>query len=237
MIDEENNTLNKQASPVLRYLIRFLIYAAILALVWRFSSGSWGGWQGWFYIAMDVALAVLAAVWVPLTPEMEEERTTVKAGVKQWDKYIVMPVSLWYPYGMLVLAGLDHRFGWSGQFSLPIILGVALLAIGGRVYSTWAAASNPFYGRFVRIQTDRGHVVIEKGPYAHIRHPGYSGLLLFLLCASIVLGSWWTLLGNLIVAGLLVLRTALEDETLLKELAGYQQYTERVRFRLIPGLW
>jgi protein-S-isoprenylcysteine O-methyltransferase Ste14 len=237
MKDVQSGAQSKQVSVALRLFVRFLIYAVILTLIWRFSSGSWGHWLGWVYIAMEVALGVLAAAWVPLTPEMEEERTSIKAGVKQWDKLIVMPINLWFPFGMLVLAGLDHRFSWSEPVSIPIILIAALLAIGGRVYSTWAAASNPFYGRFVRIQTDRGHSVIEKGPYAQIRHPGYSGLLLFLLCAGVVLGSWWTVLGNLIVSGLLVLRTALEDKTLQAELVGYVEYAERVRYRLIPGIW
>jgi protein-S-isoprenylcysteine O-methyltransferase Ste14 len=205
--------------------------------MWRITSGTWGGWQGWFYIALDVGLGLLAAIWVPLTPELEEERTSIKEGVKTWDKYIVISLSLWYPFGILVLAGLDSRYSWSSDITLLLVILAALLAIAGRVFSTWAAASNPFYGRFVRIQSDRGHLVIEEGPYTIVRHPGYSGLLVFLLSAGVILGSWWTVLGNIIVAGVLILRTALEDQMLLTDLSGYAEYAQRVRYRLIPRIW
>jgi protein-S-isoprenylcysteine O-methyltransferase Ste14 len=168
---------------------------------------------------------------------MEEERTKIKAGVKRWDKAIVLPLSLWYPFGLLVLAGLDYRFGWSEGTSIALVLVTSILAILGRLFSTWAAASNPFYGRFVRIQSERGHQVVDAGPYAYVRHPGYSGLLLFLICAGVILGSWWTVFANLLVGGFLILRTALEDRTLINELEGYASYAERVRYRLIPGIW
>jgi protein-S-isoprenylcysteine O-methyltransferase Ste14 len=220
-----------------RLLIRFLIYLLLLVVIWRLSSGTWGGWQAWLYIGLDFALGLAAGLWVPITPEMEEERTKIKEGVKGWDKAIVIPLSLWYPFGLLVLAGLDFRFGWSGGIPIGVVVIASIAAILGRLFSTWAAASNPFYGRFVRIQSDREHQVVATGPYAYVRHPGYSGLLLFLVCAGIILGSWWTLLANVVAASALILRTALEDQTLQRELEGYAGYVEQVRYRLIPGIW
>jgi protein-S-isoprenylcysteine O-methyltransferase Ste14 len=233
----KNSHEPKSAAIGVRLVVRFIIYTGVLVVIWRLTSGSWVEWYGWFYIALDVALGILAAIWVPITPEMEQERTTIKEGVKQWDKYIVIPMSLWYPLGILVLAGLDSRYGWSNPIPVLLVIIASILAVGGRVFSTWAAASNPFYGRFVRIQTDRGHLVVEEGPYRIVRHPGYSGLLIFLLCAGMILHSWWTVIGNLVVAGMLILRTSLEDRTLRSELEGYEEYVQRVRFRLIPGLW
>jgi protein-S-isoprenylcysteine O-methyltransferase Ste14 len=237
MDSEHHLPETKQASIGMRFFVRFIVYTGVLVGIWRLTSGSWSEWYGWFYIALDVGLGILAAIWVPITPEMERERTTIREGVKQWDKYIVIPISLWYPIGILVLAGLDARYGWSNTMPTLLVIVAAILAVGGRVFSTWAAASNPFYGRFVRVQKDRGHVVVANGPYRIVRHPGYSGLLIFLLCAGIILGSWWTVIGNLVVAGMLILRTTLEDRTLRIELEGYEEYVQRVRFRLIPGLW
>jgi protein-S-isoprenylcysteine O-methyltransferase Ste14 len=225
------------SSTWMRLIVRFLIYAAILVGIWRLTSGTWASWQGWFYIALDVGLGLMAAVWVPLTPEMEEERTSMKEGVKSWDKYIVLPLSFWYPFGLLILAGLDWRFGWSTNFAAYVVLLAALLAVGGRVFATWAAASNPFYGRFVRIQRDRGHTVIDSGPYAIVRHPGYAGLIVFLLAAGVILCSWWTVLANGMISLVLIIRTALEDRTLQDELEGYITYAELTRYRLLPGVW
>lgn len=228
---------SKATAKWARLAVRFVIFAAILVVLWGLSSGHWTNWQGWLYIALDVSLGILAGVWVPLTPELEDERTSIKEGVKTWDKYIVLPLSFWYPFGLIILAGLDWRFGWTGNFSIPIIIVASLLAVAGRVFSTWAAASNPFYGRFVRVQHDRGHKVVSAGPYAVIRHPGYSGLIVYLMCAGVILGSWWTVLANGLISLVLILRTALEDKTLKEELEGYAAYTAQVRYRLLPGIW
>ena len=116
------------------------------------------------------------------------------------------------------------------------MLGFALLIIG-MVGLTWAESVNKFFEPTVRIQTDRGHKVIDTGPYAIIRHPGYvSGFLLF-LGMPLALGSLWALIPAVLMCLLLVLRTIWEDQTLREELAGYEEYAQRVRYRLIPGVW
>jgi len=116
---------------------------------------------------------------------------------------------------------------------------LAALAPGalGYLLSIWAAAVNRFYSRFVRIQRERGHVVISGGPYRTIRHPGYLGQIIFSLASALALGSLWTLVPGGLFGALLVVRTALEDRTLLEELEGYKGYAKRVRFRLVPHVW
>jgi protein-S-isoprenylcysteine O-methyltransferase Ste14 len=89
----------------------------------------------------------------------------------------------------------------------------------------------------VRIQEDRGHQVAMNGPYRIIRHPGYSGAILSLAATPFLLGSWWALIPSFGSFVLYILRTFLEDQTLQKELDGYQAYTSRVRYRLVPGIW
>ena len=102
---------------------------------------------------------------------------------------------------------------------------------------TWAESVNKFFEPTVRIQTDRGHRVIDTGPYAIVRHPGYaSGYLLF-VGMPLALGSLWALIPAILSCLLLVVRTILEDQTLRNELAGYEEYAQRVRYRLIPGVW
>jgi protein-S-isoprenylcysteine O-methyltransferase Ste14 len=96
---------------------------------------------------------------------------------------------------------------------------------------------NPFFSPVVRVQTERGHHLITSGPYQFIRHPGYLGSAGSALCGAVALGSWWALLPALGVVGVMIRRTILEDRFLHSELAGYQEYAGKVRYRLLPGIW
>ena len=102
---------------------------------------------------------------------------------------------------------------------------------------TWAESVNKFFEPTVRIQTDRGHKVIDTGPYALVRHPGYVAACLLFMGMPLALGSLWALIPAVLSCLLLVVRTILEDRTLREELSGYEEYTQRVRYRLIPGVW
>ena len=101
----------------------------------------------------------------------------------------------------------------------------------------WAMVSNAYFSEVVRIQEDRGHQVATDGPYRFVRHPGYAGAILSFLGSPLLLGSWWAFIPTALGVGGYILRTALEDKTLQLELGGYREYTERVRYRLIPGVW
>jgi protein-S-isoprenylcysteine O-methyltransferase Ste14 len=114
--------------------------------------------------------------------------------------------------------------------------GVALLAVGSAL-GTWAMVENESFEQFVRIQADRAHRVVSTGPYKILRHPGYAGVILGALATPLVLCRWWTFIPAGAVAVLFTVRTALEDRTLCKELAGYQEYSQRTRYRLVPGGW
>jgi protein-S-isoprenylcysteine O-methyltransferase Ste14 len=97
---------------------------------------------------------------------------------------------------------------------------------------------NPHFEKFVRIQHDRSHKVIDAGPYRIVRHPGYAFVIPgFVLCPPLVLGSWWSFIPAAAAVTVLVIRTALEDRTLRNELPGYKEYAHRVRYRLLPGVW
>ena len=98
-------------------------------------------------------------------------------------------------------------------------------------------ADESVFSATVRIQEERGHVVIDFGPYEYVRHPGYTGALAFSLASPVALGSWLALIPAVFLALVLAVRTALEDRTLRAELKGYEEYASRVRSRLVPGLW
>jgi protein-S-isoprenylcysteine O-methyltransferase Ste14 len=101
----------------------------------------------------------------------------------------------------------------------------------------WAIRANEFYTSTVSIKPDGSHAVIDTGPYGVVRHPGYTGIMLMEACIAVMLGSLWALVPAGAVALLLIVRTWLEDAALRRELSGYTEYANRVRYRLVPGIW
>ena len=156
---------------------------------------------------------------------------------KAWDKVLAPLMALSIGFPLVIVAGLDHRYGWSPEFPLwLIVLGFILISLG-YAFATWALAENRFFSSVVRIQTDRGHVVCDSGPYRIVRHPGYAGSILSLPGIVLALCSVWTLIPAAVALIIAVIRTSLEDQTLQEELPGYRDYAQRVRYRLIPGMY
>lgn len=169
--------------------------------------------------------------------ERERTRSLKPTDIKSWDKILGPLMALTLSFPLVIVAGLDHRFGWSPEFSTWLnITGIFMVALGF-AFSAWALAENRFFSTLMRIQTDRGHVVCDSGPYRIVRHPGYAGSLVATPGIVLALGSAWTLIPAGVAFVVSVIRTALEDRTLQNELAGYQEYTNRVRYRLLPGVY
>jgi protein-S-isoprenylcysteine O-methyltransferase Ste14 len=111
------------------------------------------------------------------------------------------------------------------------------LAAAGYGFAGWALLENRFFSAVVRIQSERGHVVCDTGPYKIVRHPGYSGSVLPPFAMALALDSVWILIPATAAVVIAVVRTALEDRTLQEELPGYREYADRVRYRLLPGIY
>ncbi len=171
-----------------------------------------------------------------MNPEVLIARSRIHKGTKRWDKILLC---FFFPImgAIVVVASLDDgRFHWSGLSRWVCAAGYALLLVGVTI-TTWAEAVNKFFEPTVRIQSERGHTVIDTGPYAFVRHPGYVGGFFMAMGTALALGSLWALLPAGLSCLLLILRTQWEDQTLQAELTGYKEYTERVRSKLIPGVW
>lgn len=236
--NQSANRSDKAREPSIpRTLLRLLGFVLLLAAILFLAAGRLDWLMGWLYMAMYACVTIVATLVVPLDPELIAERTQIKEGVKDWDKRLTVVGSVLYPLAILIVAGLDTRYGWSLRIPLVIQVSALLVTAVGNLLSIWATAVNRFYGRFVRIQKERGHVVISDGPYRYIRHPGYLGQIIFSFSSALALGSLWALVPGSLFAVLLVVRTALEDRTLQDELEGYKTYTQRVRHRLIPFIW
>jgi protein-S-isoprenylcysteine O-methyltransferase Ste14 len=191
----------------------------------------------WFLIGGYGMYLVIFMVWgFERNPDLIRERAHVAENVKGWDKWInaIYTVLL---VALLVVCGLDAgRFGWSRITSLVRLAGwLMLLGAGGLIF--WTLVENSYLSRWARIQDDRGQQVISSGPYAKIRHPMYAGIIVLMTAIPLALGSWWGLVPGGMISALFLLRTILEDRMLIHELDGYQQYAQRVRYRLLPWVW
>jgi len=143
----------------------------------------------------------------------------------------VGPMAIW------ITGGLGERYGWPHPPSPTAQIAGVILFAAGCWLVIWAMGSNNYFSTVVRIQRERGHTVASGGPYQYIRHPGYSGMIGFTLAIPLILGSHAAFIPAIATVAVTILRTALEDRTLQRELDGYRGYAGRVRFRLVPGLW
>jgi protein-S-isoprenylcysteine O-methyltransferase Ste14 len=222
---------------VVRWAVRETMGVVMMAVILMLCAGRWDWAWGWAPVAV-MAGWVVATGWVviPRYPRLLADRSGPQKGAKKWDTALMGFLGVLVLAGYVV-AGLDQRNGWTADVS-PILRWIALAAAsGGYAVTVWATASNAFFSSIVRIQSERGHAVAEGGPYRYLRHPSYLGQIAAYLAMPIVLGSGWALLIGAVCAVLIVVRTALEDRTLLSELAGYAEYAGKVRYRLLPGIW
>ncbi|MCI0600931.1 MAG: isoprenylcysteine carboxylmethyltransferase family protein [Beijerinckiaceae bacterium] len=214
---------------------KFLVFAGLL-----FGAAGTLAWPAaWAFLILFYGSSVaIAQMLARDNPALLDERmkSLIQEGQPLWDKLIIVSLvallSLW-----LILIGLDAgRFHWSPVPALLQCLGAAgilvSMGISARVFR-----ANSFLANVVRIQTERGHKVVTAGPYKFVRHPLYAATLLLFPSAALLLGSWLGVAAASLLGCLLILRTALEDRELHRNLAGYAAYAQRVKYRLIPMVW
>jgi protein-S-isoprenylcysteine O-methyltransferase Ste14 len=167
---------------------------------------------------------------------MEARAKWRRKDTKRFDKVFL---AAFIPLGFILplVAGFDAvRFRWSSMPFGFVYTGAILFALAMAVIA-WTMAVNRYAEATVRIQEDRGHTVVTSGPYRIVRHPMYVGAVLMYVATPLVLGSVWALAVTGLLVALLIWRTAMEDQTLRRELSGYGDYAARTRYRLLPGLW
>ncbi len=229
---------NRSIFSMGRIILLVLIVLAMPMLP-LFISRRWDWWEAWFYAIASIAGFIASrALAARRHADLLQERARMlnQADAKAWDKLLAPLVG--FGGGLIPLTvGVDALFGHSAAFSLPVKIIAISLILAGYGLANYALIENRFFSGMVRIQTDRGHTVISSGPYAWIRHPGYAGGMLTFLAAPFLLDSAWALLPAGLLCAALIARTRLEDQTLQAELPGYTGYAQRVRYRLLPGIW
>lgn len=214
-----------------RAAVRVLVMpAAVGAIIFASAGradlpGVWG--------VLGVLTALLLAVAAFADPGMVRERRAPGPGER--DRF-TRPAGAVLLLAHWVLAGLDARFGWSPVPWEVQGAGVAGYA-GAMAVLFWAVRTNPFYSSAVRVQTDRGHHTVEAGPYRFVRHPGYAATLVGVFAGGLALGSFVALVPLAVLGAFFLRRVLLEDGMLQRELPGYAAYAQRVRSRLVAGVF
>jgi protein-S-isoprenylcysteine O-methyltransferase Ste14 len=221
---------------MIRLVVMTSIYLTVMGGLLFGAAGRLDWPVAWAY------MAILTATTVALLALGDREMLLVRAGkekeAKTLDPFLAnISFLLFWPVSTVV-AGLDYgRLHFSPSIPIPVRL-IALFAFAfGLAFAVWAMLTNKFFIKYVKVQTDREHIVITNGPYAYVRHPGYAGSVLAFIALPVALGSLLALLPASAGLSLWIVRTYLEDRILHKELDGYSQYASRVRWRLVPGIW
>ena len=210
---------------------------AVFTMLWFGVAGRVTWWQGWaFLLTFIIYVSILVWRLSKVNPELVRERNLPADKAEAWDR-VVMGIYIVILVVLLIVSALDGgRYVWS---DIPLgvqMIGWVLLIVAGVI--VWhVMMTNAYLSSWARIQDDRGQVVIQEGMYRRIRHPMYLGIILSFLGIPLMLNSWWAMIPRVGIGGLFVYRTFREDKMLLDSLAGYAEYTEKVRYRLLPGIW
>lgn len=213
-------------------------WTIVMTVSFFLAAGRLDVFRAWLFFGVYFVGTIVGAVimW-KFAPELANQRASIKEGTKTWDKVFL---ATYFPVSLLVfpiVAGLDvGRFKWS-QLGISYSIGGVILYVICFVLGYWAVVVNEHFETTVRIQEDRGHKVINNGPYRFVRHPGYLSMILGGLSASLVIGSVYSLIPGGVAIFAVVVRTYLEDQTLQEQLRGYSEYTKKTRYRLVPGVW
>jgi protein-S-isoprenylcysteine O-methyltransferase Ste14 len=219
------------------YIIKHFAGTFIFFLVIFFCAGRLYYWQGLVYVLIGLIMAILSYTVLRPDSGLLKERAKPGEGVKKWDK-VLLGLSFIVTIAMYAIAGFDSgRYSWSPTFHRSLFLSGILFTVTGQLLFLFAQKQNKFFSSTVRIQTDRDHTVCDTGLYKVVRHPAYMGSIIQLTGFPLLFGSLWSIVPAGILIILHLIRTHLEDKTLVSELKGYREYSLHTRYRIIPLIW
>jgi protein-S-isoprenylcysteine O-methyltransferase Ste14 len=223
------------ASPQLvrMVLARISGFFIVLGLLFFVPAGTWKFWQAWMWMATMTALMLISLIYLLKNdPALLERRMRMRERQSQQQKIIA--VSGIFLLLSFILPGLDQRYGWSHMPAWVAVLGDAIV-VAGYLMVLWVFKTNTYTSRIVEVEANQK--VISSGPYAIVRHPMYVGAFLTYAFSPLALGSYWAVLPGLMILPVLIFRILDEEKLLLHDLNGYREYTQKVKYRLLPGIW
>jgi protein-S-isoprenylcysteine O-methyltransferase Ste14 len=223
---------------IAKLLLQNVIWIAAMGALLFVPAGTLQWPAAWVFLATIAILGVAGGLWLARTdPALlaERLRPMMQKDQPAADKKFMLAFGVVALIWFLAI-GLDQRYHGSEVPLALQALGWAMLVLS-TAFIMWVMRENSFAAPVVKLQSERGHRVVSTGPYAWVRHPMYSAIVLFFVGAPLLLGSWWGVAMSPLFVALFAIRAGIEERALLAGLPGYADYMARVRYRLVPGLW
>jgi protein-S-isoprenylcysteine O-methyltransferase Ste14 len=223
---------------IARLLLQNVMWTVGLGALLFLPAGTLHWPAAWLYVATTAVLGLAGGLWLAkVDPALLEERMRpmMQKGQPAADKKFML-VFGFAALAWFMVIGFDRRWHWSEMPMALQALGYVLL-LAATAFMLRVVRENSFAAPVVKVQAERGHRVIDTGPYAFVRHPMYSGAVLYFVAMALLLGSWWGLALSPVFVVLFSIRAGFEERALIDGLPGYADYLARVRYRLVPGVW
>ena len=221
------NTLIKKV------ILRFGMFIVIMGLLFFLPAGTLRYWEAWVYMAILVTPMIIFLFYIiKHDPDLLERRMRTKE--KETEQKTITKIGSFIFILIYLIPGFDQRYGWS-SVPVEIIIIADIIVLGGYLLFVRVLLENSYASRIVEVE--RQQKVITTGPYKIVRHPMYSAVLLMYSFGPLALGSYWAMIGNMLLILILVARINNEEKVLLRELEGCQDYLEKTKYRLVPGIW
>jgi protein-S-isoprenylcysteine O-methyltransferase Ste14 len=227
------------AKLIPKLLVQIVAMLAVFAGVLFGAAGTLDWPTGWAFLTLFAVVTVVISLWLAsIDPGLLAERmkSPVQKDQKAWDRLFLLGVAVGYFAWLALMAWDARRMAWSHVPLWAQVAGGALIVVS-YLGIAWVYRTNSFAAPVIKIDAERHQTVISTGPYAFVRHPMYAFALLQFVGGPLMLGSWWGLAGAMAIALAIAGRTLGEEQMLRAELAGYDDYARRVRWRFLPGVW
>jgi protein-S-isoprenylcysteine O-methyltransferase Ste14 len=221
-----------------RVIVQCVLTAAVTGGMLFLPAGTWKFWQGWIFLGLLIIPMVTASIYFSgHDPQLVERR--LQSEEKIGEQKLIMKLAKLILFVAILIPGFDFRFGWSRRTfgAVPIWLMIlsGTIALAGYLMTYWVMSANSYASRTIQVEKDQR--VVSNGPYRIVRHPMYLGAITSILFTPLALGSYWAVPAFALIIPVIVLRILNEEKVLHWELAGYSEYCEITRTRLIPLVW
>ena len=212
---------------------RLIMTIPMFILFFFLPAGTWNYWQAWVYMGVLITPMFFAMIYlIKNNPELLERRMRLQE--KRSEQRLIVKVSLVFFLLAFILPGFDKRFGWS-DVPMGLVIASDICILIGYLIIFRVMQINTFASRVIEVASEQK--VIDTDLYSIVRHPMYVGAILLYIASPIALGSYWSVLPAIVIIPVIVARIKDEEAALDKDLAGYLEYKQRTKYRLIPFIW
>ena len=229
----KGNKTSNNRQLLIKVLIRLVLAIIVLGLVFFLPAGSIKFWEAWAYMGVLFIPMIFVLIYLlKKDPELLERRMKMKE--KEEPQKACIKLSLLVFFIAFIIPGFDYRFEWSKVLFIVVIIADLFVFIGYLLFFL-VLKENTYASRIIEVE--KGQKVISTGPYVIIRHPMYVAVLMMYVLSPLALGSYWAVLAVLPLPVLIIFRIKNEEKILIDKLPGYREYTQKVKYRLIPYIW